>query len=124
MSEYTGGPGIRAIVRKESRKAPFSRVKVQPAGPMTVVHVLTPKPDTFQQRRTPALVSELERVLRKSVTVEVAPEARALAKYVRVSPTKAQRVMDAMRGKYVDEALAQLRFMPNRAARAVGKVLL
>jgi large subunit ribosomal protein L22 len=90
---------------------------------MTVVRVFTAKPDTFQARRQPGLVSELERVLRKGVTVEVAPEARALAKYVRVSPTKAQRVMDSVRGKYVDEALAQLKFMPNRGARAVEKVL-
>ena len=123
MSEYTGGPGIRAVVRDETAKAPFSRVSVQPAGPMAVVRVFTCKPDTFQARRTPGLVTELERLVRKPVTVEVTPEARALARYVRVPPNKARRVMGTIRNKYADEALAILKFTPNRAARAIEKVL-
>lgn len=123
MSQYTGGPGIRAIIRNGAGKAPFTRVAVQPAGSMAVVRVFSAKPDTLQQRRTPELVSELERVMKRSVTVEIVPEARALARYVRVSPTKVKRVLDTLRGKYVDEALAVLQFMPNRAARHIYKVL-
>src|SRR5688572_22878448 len=109
MSQYTGGPGIRAIVRDGAKKAPFSRVSVQPAGQMAVVRVFTSKPDTFQQRRTPELVSELERVIRKGVTVEITPEAHALARYVRVPPNKVRRVFGTIKGKYVDEALAILK---------------
>src|SRR5947208_14429669 len=123
MSEYTGGTGLHRIVRREAGKAPFTRIAVQPSGPMAVVRVFTCKPDTFQSRRTPELVSELERVIRKSVTVEVTPEARSLAKFVRISPTKARRVLETIRGKYVDEALAILQFTPNRAATAIRKVL-
>ncbi len=123
MAEYTGGTQLHRLISKETGKAPFTRVMVEPAGPMAVVRVFTSRPDTFQARRTPDLLNELQEALRRSVTVEVTSEARAVAKYVRVPPLKAQRVMKTIRGKYVDEALALLRFMPNRAARHIEKVL-
>ena len=50
-------------------------------------------------------------------------EARAVAKYVRIAPRKVRRVVDLVRGKYVDEALAILKFVPNRAAKQVSKVV-
>ncbi len=50
-------------------------------------------------------------------------EAKAIARFVRVSPRKARAVLDLVRGKPVDRALAILRFLPNAAARPVGKVL-
>jgi large subunit ribosomal protein L22 len=123
MPEYTGGPALRKIVRRGTEKAPFGRLTVQASGPVAVVNVHTVKPDTFTARRGADLVPELERSLRRSVTVEVIPEAKAVHKYVRLSPTKARRVMDEVRGKYVDEALATLQFIPNRAARYVSKLI-
>ena len=39
-------------------------------------------------------------------------EAKATAKYVRVSPRKAGQICDLVRGKNVDEALAILKFTP------------
>ncbi len=50
-------------------------------------------------------------------------EVRAVAKYVRMSPRKVRLVVDAVRGKPVTEAEAMLRFMPQIAAKAVGKVV-
>jgi large subunit ribosomal protein L22 len=50
-------------------------------------------------------------------------EARATAKYVRVSPRKARDVIDLVRGKSVPEAEAILRFTPRGAAEVVGKVV-
>jgi large subunit ribosomal protein L22 len=50
-------------------------------------------------------------------------EARAIARYVRIAPRKVRRVVDLVRGKYVDEALALLKFLPQRAAKQVGKVV-
>lgn len=50
-------------------------------------------------------------------------EARAVARYVRVSPRKARQVVDLIRGKSLGEALDILRFMPNKAARPVKKVV-
>ncbi len=51
-------------------------------------------------------------------------EARAVARYVRVSPRKARLVVDLIRGKSVEEATAILTFTPRAAAEVVEKVLL
>ena len=48
---------------------------------------------------------------------------RAVAKYVRVSPRKAQIVVDLIRGKKVDDALAILMYTPKSAAPVVEKLL-
>lgn len=49
--------------------------------------------------------------------------ARAIARYVRVSPRKARLLIEAIRGQYVPEAIAFLRFSPQRAARPILKVV-
>ena len=50
-------------------------------------------------------------------------EARAQARFVRVTPLKARRVVDVIRGMKADEAAALLRFAPQAAAEPVRKVL-
>lgn len=50
-------------------------------------------------------------------------EARAEAKYVRVSPRKARLVLDLIRGRAAGDALNLLRFTKRRVAREVEKVL-
>ncbi|MFQ5664232.1 MAG: 50S ribosomal protein L22 [Terriglobia bacterium] len=50
-------------------------------------------------------------------------EARALARYVRVSPQKARLVIDLIRGRNAGEALSLLRFTKKRAAKPIEKVL-
>ena len=50
-------------------------------------------------------------------------EARAIAKYVRMSPSKVGVVLDLIRGKSVKEASAILKYTPRDAAAAVYKVL-
>lgn len=50
-------------------------------------------------------------------------EARATARYVRISPRKARQVVNLIRGKKAQEALVLLRFIPKKAARLVYKVL-
>ncbi len=50
-------------------------------------------------------------------------QAHAVAKFIRVPPRKARLVLDAVRGKYANDALAFLRFIPNRAAQYISKVL-
>ena len=60
----------------------------------------------------------------RTVTLQVVPEARAVAKYVRTSPRKARLVIDAIKGKRVAEAIATLRFIPNHAAELISKVLI
>ena len=50
-------------------------------------------------------------------------EARASAKYVRISPRKARRALDLIRGTHVLEAQRRLQFSPLGASRTVSKVL-
>jgi large subunit ribosomal protein L22 len=50
-------------------------------------------------------------------------EARAKARYVRVTPRKARRVVDLIRGMPANEAQAALTFAPQSASDPVGKVL-
>ncbi len=50
-------------------------------------------------------------------------EARAVARHVRISPRKARQVVDLIRGKDIDEALAILKHLPNRSAGMVEKVV-
>jgi large subunit ribosomal protein L22 len=57
-----------------------------------------------------------------STTTEY-PSATAVARFVRVSPTKARRVIDLVRGKSVDEALHILRWAPQAASEPVAKVI-
>jgi len=50
-------------------------------------------------------------------------EAKALAKYIRISPQKARLIADLVRGKKVDAAITALRFMPKKGARLLRKVI-
>jgi large subunit ribosomal protein L22 len=51
------------------------------------------------------------------------PSATAKARFVRVSATKARRVIDLVRGKPVAEALDILRWAPQAASEPVAKVI-
>lgn len=50
-------------------------------------------------------------------------EARAQARHVRVTPQKARRVIDLIRGKNASQAIATLRFAPQGASDPILKVL-
>ena len=47
-------------------------------------------------------------------------EARAIAKYIRMSPTKVGVILDLIRGKQVNEAFAILQFTPREAAVVIN----
>jgi large subunit ribosomal protein L22 len=51
------------------------------------------------------------------------PGAFASARFVRITPMKARRVVDMVRGLPVDDALSLLAFAPQAAAETVYKVL-
>ncbi len=50
-------------------------------------------------------------------------EAKAIAKYVRISPRKMKPIADLVRGKNVKEAQAILKFTPRKGAHILLKVL-
>ena len=54
---------------------------------------------------------------------EQVTSAKATAKTVRIPARKARLVIDLIRGKNVADAIAILKFTPNKAARIVEKVL-
>jgi len=50
-------------------------------------------------------------------------EAKATVKYVRISPQKARRAVDLVRGRQVEEARRILRFSPLGATKTIEKAL-
>ena len=50
-------------------------------------------------------------------------EAKAQARYVRVTPLKARRVVDTIRGQRATEAVTVLRFAPQAVAETVRKLV-
>ena len=50
-------------------------------------------------------------------------EAKAQARFVRVTPQKARRVVDLIRGRQASDAVAVLRFAPQAASEPVRKVV-
>ncbi len=50
-------------------------------------------------------------------------EAKAQARFVRVTPQKARRVVDLIRGKQAQQAVATLKFAPQAAGEPVRKVV-
>ncbi|MDH4353074.1 MAG: 50S ribosomal protein L22 [Actinomycetota bacterium] len=55
--------------------------------------------------------------------MEARASARSTARYARVTPQKARRMVDLIRGLPADEARTVLRFSPQAASETVGKVL-
>ncbi len=50
-------------------------------------------------------------------------EAKAVSKYIRMSPSKIKPVADLVRGKDLNEALAILKFTPGKGSEIVEKVV-
>lgn len=50
-------------------------------------------------------------------------ESKAILRYARITPRKARRVIDIIRGKMASDALISLRYMPYRGARNIEKLL-
>ena len=50
-------------------------------------------------------------------------ESRAVVKYVRITPSKAQQVINLVRGRNVDEAINILAFSTKAAAKIINKVV-
>jgi large subunit ribosomal protein L22 len=50
-------------------------------------------------------------------------EVRAVAKYVRISPQKVRKLIEAVKGKPVEKGLDILKFMPQKAASIIEKVI-
>ena len=57
------------------------------------------------------------------MAIDTTNEVKAIARYVRMSPSKVRRVLDQIRGRQYREALIILEFMPYKACEPILKVL-
>ncbi|GAA2179352.1 hypothetical protein GCM10009785_05690 [Brooklawnia cerclae] len=64
-----------------------------------------------------------ERPSRRLALLGDRPGSYAIARHVRMSPTKVRRVIDLVRGMDVTDALTTLRFAPQAASEPVYKVV-
>ena len=68
-------------------------------------------------------MSNTERPSRRLALLGDRPGSYAIARHVRMSPTKVRRVVDLVRGMDVKDALVTLQFAPQAAAEPVYKVV-
>src|SRR3569833_1957582 len=115
-------PAVQDVLPKRTPISKFLLVFVLVGCLLVTLH--SSRPNNVKMH-TEELTSALKQEIggERSVKVEVIPEARAVAKFVRTSPRKARLVIDTIKGKRVSEALAILRFLPNHAAEHITKVL-
>lgn len=57
------------------------------------------------------------------MVIDTTSEVKAIARYIRMSPSKVRRVLDQIRGKSYRDALILLEFMPYRSCQPILKVL-
>lgn len=57
------------------------------------------------------------------LAIDTDNETKAIAKYIRMSPSKVRRVLDQIRGKTYRDALIILEFMPYKSCDPILKVL-
>jgi large subunit ribosomal protein L22 len=50
-------------------------------------------------------------------------ESKAILKFVRISPTKARRVVPLIKGKKAGDAMINLGFMPHKGGKIIAKIL-
>lgn len=50
-------------------------------------------------------------------------EVKAVLRYARISPQKVHKLAGAVKGKPVEKGLSELRFMPQKAAAIVAKIV-
>ena len=68
-------------------------------------------------------MSNTERPSRRAALLGDRPGSYAIARHVRMSPTKVRRVVDLVRGMAVQDALVTLKFAPQAASEPVYKVV-
>jgi large subunit ribosomal protein L22 len=68
-------------------------------------------------------MSKDSRPTRREALLGDRPGSYALARHVRMSPTKIRRVVDLIRGMDVEDALSTCRFTPQAASEPVFKVI-
>ena len=50
-------------------------------------------------------------------------DVKATAKFIRIAPTKVRKILETVKGRPVEDALNNLKFMPQKAASKLDKVI-
>lgn len=108
----SGAKAKKDLAKKSPAKKAVKKAAVQKAAPR--------KAKTKEPEEKKSAVPKPEAV---QPAVPAGVEARALARFVRISPQKARLVIDLIRGQGVGPALTTLQFTKKRAARPIEKVL-
>lgn len=66
---------------------------------------------------------EVTKEVKPAVVKPVSKDVMASARFVRVSPLKARRILTLIRGRHAAEARVVLQMLPHKAARVAEKVL-
>jgi large subunit ribosomal protein L22 len=122
---------VRDFVRKRVSGERIWRVGVSLTPNALKVTLITPdKPEKLTDERDKGrapVVEKFERELKsafgRETIIEVVQASSAVARYIRISPRKCRFVVDAIRNKPVQDALAILQFVPNSAAKTVSKLI-
>lgn len=111
---------------EKGRRTPISKLALSKERDGSLkVALHTSRPNTVRMESDSLTLALKEQIgVERPLKVQVVPEARAVAKFVRTSPRKARLVIDVIKGKRVSEAIAMLRFIPNHAAELISKVLI
>jgi large subunit ribosomal protein L22 len=113
------------IKTTELRHTPISRVKVEKIKETNgvKVEIYSSRPELIKAEANDIQQSIQDQGDGRDVNVKVIGEARAVAKFIRMSPRKCRLVIDAIKGKRVSDAIDILRFVPNYAAEPILKLL-
>ncbi|HOP81410.1 MAG TPA: 50S ribosomal protein L22 [Armatimonadota bacterium] len=122
---------VRDFVRRKLSGERVWRVGVQLKADTAQVTIYSPdNPERFTEERdknrealADMLQRELKRQYGRDFSVNYVQAPTAVAKYIRISPRKVRHVVDVIRGKHVQDALAILQFLPNAAAETVSKLI-
>ena len=107
--------------KSAAKKAPVKKSTEKPtakaAAPKRAAKSAAPK----KAAKTPK--AKLDKAPEVAPDAPVFVEARALARFIRMSPQKMRLVIDLIRGRDVGAALTTLKFTKKRAAKPIEKVL-
>ncbi len=122
---------VRDFTRRQLQGERVWRVGVTLSEDSAKVTLHTPdKPERLTSSRSKnreavaeRLTKELKNHFGRDIAVEVVQAPTAVASFIRISPRKCRFVVDVIRGKSVEDALAILQFVPNSAAKTVHKLI-
>ena len=121
----TSGKAKKPAADSKTKKAAAGKPAAKKAAGKKTAPAKAAAPKAAPAKAAPEKLAGLLRRRRKPAAPEVPSgvEARALARFVRISPQKARLVIDLIRGRDVGPALNVLRFTRKRAAKPIEKVL-